>query len=652
MVVLITAIAPEAAAAVSALSLKKAVSKGTFTLYENEDDALRLLVTGAGKLNAAIAVTEYLSLYSFSDTDIFCNLGICGTNAALPKGLGFLCVSIDDPASGKTIYPEVYGHPFREAFLSTFDTPVTAQADPVAPDSCETLPRLFDMEAYGVAAALFRQIPPSHCFFYKVISDFCDGSFPSAEETTLLLQPHISALLAFLRDFLQEKEASFSGQNTRLSPLAKEAAENLLGLYPFSASMKHRFMQLLTYAGLSGIEPEELLSSYVDAVKPHKCGAISYGTKKQALALLRELERFLLNPADSRDIDAFRTKKKHLRPFRHIYVERDVLEHPVTKRILERFSDASVIPVTHYKNIFNRSRQNLFMQETEPAFILAANRGNLFYPGAPVCQSFGEEYFMYTSCIMNCIYDCDYCYLQGMYPSGNIVVFVNLEDYFTELDSLLSKHPVYLCCSYDSDLTALNGLFPHAEEFCRYAAKHPRLRLELRTKCAALPFIKKLPPAKNIVLAFTLSPQELITRYEHFTPSLNARLTAAKEAAKRGFSLRLCFDPLLDVPNAEHLYTTMIEQTFFVLTPEEITDISIGVFRLSKDYLKQLRKAKPSCALSFYPYELTGGVFHYPAERCAGLLNTVQTALRRHNVPDEKIFIWTPDESGKGDYHA
>ena len=302
--------------------------------------------------------------------------------------------------------------------------------------------------------------------------------------------------------------------------------------------------------------------------------------------------------------------------------------------------------------MFNRSRQDLHAQETEPALILAANRGTLIYPGAPVCQSFGEEHFMYTSCIMNCIYDCDYCYLQGMYPGGNPVVFVNLEDYFAELDTLLAKHPVYLCCSYDSDLTALSGILPHAEAFCSYALEHPDLRLELRTKSAALPFIKQLPAAKNIIMAFTLSPQEIISRYEHFTPSLGARLATAKEAARKGFSLRLCFDPVLDVPNAETLYSALVEQTFKVLSPEEITDISLGVFRLSKEYLKQLKKAKPACALSHYPYETTDGVCHYPTERCEKLLNSVRDALHRHNISDDKIFTWTPEESEEGGSHA
>mgnify|MGYP006970641936 FL=1 len=35
--------------------------------------------------------------------------------------------------------------------------------------------------------------------------------------------------------------------------------------------------------------------------------------------------------------------------------------------------------------------------------------------------------------MMNCIYDCSYCYLKGMYPSGHMVLFVNIEDTWKNL---------------------------------------------------------------------------------------------------------------------------------------------------------------------------------------------------------------------------
>ena len=45
-----------------------------------------------------------------------------------------------------------------------------------------------------------------------------------------------------------------------------------------------------------------------------------------------------------------------------------------------------------------------------------------------------------------------------MYPSGNLVIFINIEDIFAELETLLAKHPVYLCVSYDTDLLALENI--------------------------------------------------------------------------------------------------------------------------------------------------------------------------------------------------
>ena len=43
--------------------------------------------------------------------------------------------------------------------------------------------------------------------------------------------------------------------------------------------------------------------------------------------------------------------------FSHIYVERGVREHPRTKQILSRFPEAQVIEIAHYKDVFNRRRQ-------------------------------------------------------------------------------------------------------------------------------------------------------------------------------------------------------------------------------------------------------------------------------------------------------
>ena len=97
--------------------------------------------------------------------------------------------------------------------------------------------------------------------------------------------------------------------------------------------------------------------------------------------------------------------------------------------ILGILSDANVVTINHYKDVFDRKRQDAVAQKENQSLIIAVRDGNRIFKGAPVCQSFGQKNFYYSSSMMNCPFDCEYCYLKGMYPTSNMVVFVNLEDY-------------------------------------------------------------------------------------------------------------------------------------------------------------------------------------------------------------------------------
>ena len=71
---------------------------------------------------------------------------------------------------------------------------------------------------------------------------------------------------------------------------------------------------------------------------------------------------------------------------------------------------------------------------------------------------------------------------KGMYPSGNVVLFVNLDDIFDEVYKLLQKHPVYLCVSYDTDLLAVENIFGYTKRWVDFAERHTDLKIEIRNK--------------------------------------------------------------------------------------------------------------------------------------------------------------------------
>ncbi len=329
----------------------------------------------------------------------------------------------------------------------------------------------------------------------------------------------------------------------------------------------------------------------------------------------------------------------------HIYVEKAAMEYARTKQILSHFKHAEIIEIDHYKDVFCRRGQKYVLQHKAQNLILAVKTGTLIYPGAPVCQSFGSDHFYYTSCIMNCIYDCEYCYLKGMYPSGNLVVFVNLEDVFDAVKELLKKHPVYLCVSYDTDLGALASVTGYMQEWAAFAKEQENLKIEIRTKCANLPF-PDLKPSPQVIYAFTLSPQTVIDAYEHGTPSLTERIACARQAAEDGFTIRLCFDPVLYCPDWKMHYESMLSCVFAEIDAGKLLDVSVGTFRVSQDYLKKMRKNEPDSAVVQFPYQNTDGVYQYPKVLAEEMEQFLTEQLKK-KVPVENIFLWK--EKGKND---
>lgn len=325
--------------------------------------------------------------------------------------------------------------------------------------------------------------------------------------------------------------------------------------------------------------------------------------------------------------------------FSHIYIEERVKQHPKTLEILQHFPNSTKISISHYKDVFNRKRQTPTKQRQAKSLILAAKESRSIYPGAPVCQGFGQEYFYYCATAMNCIFDCDYCYLKGMYPTANLVLFVDQENIFQELDTLLQQHPVYLCIAYDTDLMAYDHLTGFLKQWQDYTLAHPNLTIEIRTKAAPKAYFPHHIPNERIIYAFTLSPDEIIQQHEHFTPSLQQRIDCIQQGIQLGFSIRLCFDPMIYVKNWRSCYDQMLHHVINNIPLTKVRDISIGSFRISQDYMKAMRKSDPHNAIVQFPYENDHGVYHYNHD----ITHTMEDYLLDKLSPyfqKQQIFLW------------
>ena len=329
-------------------------------------------------------------------------------------------------------------------------------------------------------------------------------------------------------------------------------------------------------------------------------------------------------------------------PFTHIYVEKRVQTHPRTREILTHFPNAQIVAIDHYTDVFNRRGQDAPLQHRFQSLILARKEDHFFYEGAPVCQDFGNTNFYYCSTMMNCLFDCSYCYLKGMYPSGHMVIFVNLEDYFSELDAFLAHKSMYLCVSYDADLLAMEPLAGYAKLWSDYATLYENLKLEIRTKSARLAMWEELPCLSNVIYAFTLSPQKMIDACERGTPSAKARIACALAGLEKEFPVRLCFDPMLYLPTWREDYGELLSELDAAfaghdLTMQKLTDVSVGTFRISQDYMKKLRRALPTASAVQFPYVNVGGVYQYPPRLLKEMEEYLIEELAKR-IDKEKIY--------------
>ena len=296
-----------------------------------------------------------------------------------------------------------------------------------------------------------------------------------------------------------------------------------------------------------------------------------------------------------------------------LYIEDDVAEHPRTKEICSRFPAAARIPIGRYGEVFNRKAQSFRLQKKRPALILARKFGRLVLP-APDGYGVGGRRNFYFSHMLNCVYDCRYCFLQGMYRSAHYVLFVNYEDFQEAIETKLSEAPTkeaYFFSGYDCDSLALEPVTRFLESFYPFFAEHPQAWLELRTKSTQMKLLLEAKPLPNCIVAFSLTPALTSRALEHKVPPLEQRLQAMEAVQKRGWNIGLRFDPMIFTEDYHEQYRRLFAEVFERLRADQLHSVSLGPFRLPKPYFEEVTRLYPEEALFAGPMEVRGRMVSY-----------------------------------------
>lgn len=315
--------------------------------------------------------------------------------------------------------------------------------------------------------------------------------------------------------------------------------------------------------------------------------------------------------------------------FERIYIEEAVAAHPRVQAILERFSQAERIECLRYGEVFNPKRQNFRLQKQKPALILAEKRGTRVLP-TPPDYGLGADRHYYFSHMLNCLYDCRYCFLQGMYQSANYVLFVNYEDFQSDLSQTLNENPSDQCfffSGYDCDSLAMDKITGFTGQFLPFFERQMNAWLELRTKSVNITPLTDRTPLPNVVVAYSLNPENVAKSLEHKAPPLEARLSAIEKLAQTGWKIGLRFDPLIHFENGIEIYKQFIDRVFERIPEESIHSVTLGSFRSPKNVFKKMESLYPEEPLFMGNLQLKNGSVAYAEDIESALFAKVEERI-------------------------
>jgi spore photoproduct lyase len=325
-----------------------------------------------------------------------------------------------------------------------------------------------------------------------------------------------------------------------------------------------------------------------------------------------------------------------------IYIETAIQQHPRVLQILARFPEARRIVCERYGEVFNPKSQNFRLQKLKPALILAEKYKN-FVLEAPLGYGIGATKNYYFSHMLNCLYDCRYCFLQGMYQSAHYVLFINFEDFQREIKQISGQSPtesIHFFSGYDCDSLALEPVTGFAEEFLPFFAELPNAWLELRTKSTQIRSLLNRAPLPRTVVAFSLSPEEIASKVEDKAPTLKRRLDALVKLQDQGWLIGLRFDPLIYQTGYQAQYQRFFSDVFARINLTQLHSVSLGVFRLPEHFFKKMHKLYPEEKLFASPLTNQAGMVSYQRELEQEMLGFCTQQLLAY-LPEEKLFPCT-----------
>ena len=328
--------------------------------------------------------------------------------------------------------------------------------------------------------------------------------------------------------------------------------------------------------------------------------------------------------------------------FRRVFVERAVRTHPQTEKILTALGTPPLSLIDRVEDVFGRAVKPYLQKRTTLDLFIGRKRGQLVKATPPAYGAdTGQHYFFYNS--FNCVFECEYCYLQGYFNSPDLVFFVNHDEVCAAIESICHAAPVQQHWFHGGEFSDSLALSHITRDLPYYWQTFGGLQngfLELRTKAVNIRELLRLPPLTNIVISFSLAPASQVNSFEHGTPSLRLRLNAISKLAAAGYRIGIHLDPIIYRPRIVEQYRPLLQAVRERLNDTQLAYLSLGVVRFSRAVLSRVKKNYPTSPLlaENFSCRRDGKVSYFRPQRLH-LLQQMRTLCCEVGIPASCVYF-------------
>ncbi len=213
--------------------------------------------------------------------------------------------------------------------------------------------------------------------------------------------------------------------------------------------------------------------------------------------------------------------------------------------------------------------------------------------------------------IENCGFGCSYCTIQTFYED-QVIIDSRLAEKLENLE-LDPDRFYHLGTGQSSDSLMWGNQQGILEQLSDFAARHPNVLLELKTKSKNVAFFLERTTPPNLVLSWSMNTPTIIRNEEHFTASLPERLSAARRVADCGVRVAFHFHPLVYYENWAQDYGNVAKQVTETFDVDEVLFVSFGSVTFIKPVIRAIReRGRPTKMLQMELVPGPKGKLSYP----------------------------------------